>query len=240
MLVICFIGLNVVHTLQAFHIKKHKKPVIVLSKKNIRTNQVYAFDLHEVLFILSQKGVLNVLSHTKGKLKLIWLVSSPTFWGSYHETRHLADSVEGRIMLLTQKYPELLRYRQTFFDVCNQQIINNDVVAIIERLKQEGAILVVASNIGEYTYKELTKKYPELNKLFDFAFTSGALSHYTKKPDSRFFKYLTVEIKKRFPSAKSITFIDDKEKNIKSAQYTGLHAILFESAEELAHLLDLN
>ena len=215
----------------------HSAPKSIIDNQASIKNTVYAFDLHNVVFSLSKKGVIRVLSGAPGKLKLLWLVASPSFWDHYHATKKLADSTESRILLLSQKYPELLRYKQTFFDLCNQQIINSDVVDIIKQLKNKDATLVVASNIGEFTYQDLTKKYPELNTLFDFAFTTGEISDYTKKPDPRFFKNLTRQVHKRFPQTKSIVFIDDKEKNTEAALYTGLNAILFESAQDLAQKL---
>lgn len=194
---------------------------------------VVAFDLHDVLFSFSVFGVLKTVWKLPHKSTLLLHLFSLSFWKTYFATKKQALSTERRFGLLVTQFPFLKKYRSNFIELCNQQSVDQKTLAYIKQLKAAGYRLIIASNIGENTYKDLAKRYPAVIELFDYAFTSGKISEYKKKPYSSYFVALRKYINKNSSEAEYIIFIDNKRKNIRIAAENGIYGIHFTSADRL-------
>ena len=203
----------------------------------VKKNIVVAFDLHGVLFNVSTKGVMKTLWNTPKKLSLIKLMLTPSFRKQYKATKKLALSTEQRMKLLMPTFPELQKYKKYFIELCNQQDINQDVLAFIRKLKSQGYHLVIASNIGEETYQELVAKYPILKELFEYAFTSGKISGYAKKSSPLYFDRLKALVKEKYMS-ENIIFIDDHAAAVASACAKNINGIVFVDAAQVSKDFD--
>jgi epoxide hydrolase-like predicted phosphatase len=111
------------------------------------------------------------------------------------------------------------------------EAINEDVVALIRRLRAE----------GRYKLAVLSNAPPDLSRwldtwgildLFDTVFCSG--DEGVKKPDPAAFE---VTLERLGVEPEEAVFIDDAPGNVKVARSLGLHAILFTTAEALAEEL---
>jgi FMN phosphatase YigB (HAD superfamily) len=208
------------------------------TQKNINSSIVVAFDLHDVLFSFSAFGVLRTLWKLPYKSTLILHLFSPSFWKTYFATKKQALSTERRFGLLVTQFPFLKKYRSNFIELCNQQRVDQKTLAYIKQLKIAGYRLIVASNIGENTYKDLAKRFPDVIALFDYAFTSGKIAGYKKKPYHSYFVALRKYIHKNIVDGEHIVFIDNKRKNIRIAEKHGICGIHFTSAEKLPGAFD--
>jgi len=203
----------------------------------VKEDIVVAFDLHGVLFNVSTKGVMQILWNTPKKLSLIKLIFTPVFRKQYKATKKLALSTEQRMKLLMPTFPELQKYKKYFIELCNQQDINQDVLAFIRKLKSQGYYLVIASNIGEETYQELVVKYPILKELFEYAFTSGKISGYVKKSSPLYFDRLKALVKEKYMS-ENIIFIDDRAVAVASARSKNINGIVFRDVAQVSKDFD--
>jgi len=158
---------------------------------------------------------------------------SLSFWKTYFATKKQALSTERRFGLLVNQFPFLKKYRSNFIELCNQQSVDQKTLAYIKQIKAAGYRLIIASNIGENTYKDLAKRHPAVIELFDYAFTSGKISGYKKKPYHSYFVALRKYINKNIGDVEHIIFIDNKRKNIRIAMTHGIYGIHFISAEKL-------
>jgi epoxide hydrolase-like predicted phosphatase len=111
------------------------------------------------------------------------------------------------------------------------EAINEDVVALIRRLRAE----------GRYKLAVLSNAPPDLSRwldtwgildLFDTVFCSG--DEGVKKPDPAAFE---VTLERLGVEPEEAVFIDDAPGNVKVARSLGLHAKLFTTAEALAEEL---
>jgi FMN phosphatase YigB (HAD superfamily) len=206
-----------------------------------------AFDLHDVIFKLDAVRATKFVLGASGKLYLLKLFASPTFWKVFKNTKFIG-SAEQRFNLLIHAYPRLKKYKQQFIELCNQQDIIPGMDTLLKRLaeyKEKGIRLFVASNIGKETCEHLMNKYPEIGSLFDGFFTSGSTPNFVKKPSKEYFEALAGFIKQKFALVNTIIFIDDKLTNtdaaFKFAGMKGLHFTCKKGLEkdlykELAHL----
>ena len=203
----------------------------------VKKNTVVAFDLHGVVFNVSKKGVMKTLWKTPKKLSLIKLMLTPAFRKQYKATKKLALSTEQRMKLLMPTFPELQKYKKYFIEICNQQDINQEVLAFIRKLKSQGYHLIIASNIGEETYQELEAKYPILKELFEYAFTSGKISGYAKKSSPVYFDRLKAFVQEKYTS-RNIIFIDDHTAPVETACAKNINGIVFSNIEQVSTDVD--
>ena len=105
---------------------------------------------------------------------------------------------------------------------------NTEVVRILHELKALGYQLDIASNIGYYTYMYISTELPDVFNLF----TNIKISQTTKKPNPQYYiEYLTTYNKNN----KWIIFIDDRQKNVDTAEQTSnvIIGIVFQDAKQL-------
>ncbi len=104
-------------------------------------------------------------------------------------------------------------------------------VELLRALKAAGVPCYALTNMEAWTYPGRRERYPFL-RCFDGTLVSGFEG--VAKPDPRVFELLL----DRFGLERSRTlFIDDSRKNVEAARRVGLHAVQFESPEQLQSVL---
>ncbi|WP_320127678.1 HAD-IA family hydrolase [uncultured Sphaerochaeta sp.] len=99
-------------------------------------------------------------------------------------------------------------------------IFNDEMVAVLKQLHQEGKRIVCGSNTFA-PHWEIIERMGAL-ALFDRAYASHEMG--ISKPASQFFTYI---LNKEGYEAKDVYFVDDYEENIESASKMGIHCLLY-------------
>lgn len=118
------------------------------------------------------------------------------------------------------------------FNICCAYRPMLRTVAIIQSLQEQGFINHIGSNIARPIFELFKEQHQSVFSLFEYAHVVDVVSHdqVIQKPDPLFFKsYL--QIQNRQPS--EVIFIDNKKKNVKTAQQIGFHTIHFKRAQQL-------
>jgi putative hydrolase of the HAD superfamily len=97
---------------------------------------------------------------------------------------------------------------------------------LVEQLRQSKVRVAMLSNIDERLATFLRKW--KLYEPFDPCLLSYEIG--IEKPDPKAFELLLQRL--NLP-AKDVVFIDDKPENVEAANQLGIHAILFESSEQI-------
>jgi putative hydrolase of the HAD superfamily len=105
--------------------------------------------------------------------------------------------------------------------------LNPAMLAWIPKIKQAGFRLGILSNMGDGVLEYLRPRFPWLSQ-FDHLTWSCELG--VVKPDPAIYLHT---LKKLAVSPDRALFIDNLEKNIAGAEAVGLHAALFENADQL-------
>jgi len=107
-----------------------------------------------------------------------------------------------------------------------------ETIEILRSLKQAGVRCYALTNMESWTYPPRLERYPFLG-WFDGTVVSG--DEGVAKPDPRIFELLL----ERFGlNAASTLFVDDKPGNVAAARGLGMPAVVFESPEQLRHVLE--
>ena len=121
-------------------------------------------------------------------------------------------------------------FKRLFF---KYQRKNEKVAKTIENLRKKGYKTVILSNNVSNWIKEYEKKYKDLKKYFDVILVSDKIGY--AKPDVKVYKILLKKIKAK---PEECIFIDDKEKNLKTAEKIKMHTILFKNSRDLKNQLN--
>jgi len=108
---------------------------------------------------------------------------------------------------------------------------NEKVLQIIEQLKERGLKVAVLSNVSE-PFGEYHKSKNHYGMFFP-VFLSYEI--YMAKPDKEIYEHVVEKMKLK---PEECIFVDDKDDNVIAAKEFGMHAILFESAEQLEKELE--
>lgn len=152
-------------------------------------------------------------------------VCTPEWHGEADRGRSMAEG----IALLCRQYPDMAPLIQAY-DARWPEMFNGAIegtVAIVNELKAAGCPLYALSNFP-------AEKFDEFEKVFDFidAFDGILVSGREKlvKPDPRIYRLLLDRFGLR---AEETVFVDDMPVNVEAARGIGLHAIRFQSPEQL-------
>jgi putative hydrolase of the HAD superfamily len=105
--------------------------------------------------------------------------------------------------------------------------VNEDkgVREFIQKLKSEDLIIAASTNQEKYRTEYITKAL-ELDKLFDYIYSSAHVGF--KKPEKEYFSYISKDLNIPFTE---IVFWDDEQETVDSAKSLGIHAFLFEGLD---------
>ena len=102
----------------------------------------------------------------------------------------------------------------------------SDVIKIVEKLRENYTVAMITNNSIEWV-DYINRKY-KLNEKFDLIINSADVC--MAKPDPEIYEFT---LKKLNLKPEECIFIDDQERNLRSAKDLGMKTILFESAEKL-------
>lgn len=200
----------------------HKKILSFGVKKELRPFApeftIILFDLHGVLAELDMRTCLK------------------NFWHIPNKFRFLRSALKKSLARDLASYdvadPDTRKYRRTTINTLNSQKVDEEVLAIVEKLKQRGYRLILFSNIGCDALNELKKdsSFAQLLDHFDGLAISCADNNYTSKPYVQAYNHARKVAREVHPDAKKFVLIDNKRRNISSS---GMHGILFRSAQQL-------
>ncbi len=145
-------------------------------------------------------------------------------------------TVEG----LLKKFPVLEKYRDEIYGFVKLQGLNEDVVALIKKLREQGVIIVLASNIHVDALVYNKKLMPEIFELFDILYTC-AESNGNYKSEKNYFEHLYTYLSTQLEEHNlCIAYIDDDYSAIKSLEMIqrpiqGFHFTTSQKLENALH-----
>lgn len=106
------------------------------------------------------------------------------------------------------------------------------MIALAQKLKQNGHPLYVCANVPEEFYMVIQKKYPSIISLFDGIIISAHIK--TVKPDNGIFEHLITTHKL---DPKECILIDNCKHNVDAAQSLGMRGVVFEKMSGINQFL---
>lgn len=194
---------------------------------------IFLWDLHEVVFRKSWSQLLRVVLTCDAKKnvfaqlpKSLIALYRKRFFGRSRKDISVADLI---YIAQSENNKKLMDF---VFNLCCAYRPMPRTVAIIQSLKEQGFVNHIGSNIARPIFELFKQQHQPVFSLFDYAHVVDVASYdlVIQKPDPLFFKsYL--DIHNIQPS--DVVFIDNKKKNINTANRIGLHAIHFKRASQL-------
>ena len=192
-------------------------------------NTIIVFDVHHVLFKPHYREVVSLIWRSDKKFTLFKYCFYPqllfTIWRMWRKNV-VADAY---FEYIRKNYPELAPCIPLVVRMANAQLPNYEVLDTVKRLKQEGYILHILSNIDKLILADLRQRYGFAFDYFD-AIKGTSLADPYSKPDISIFRTYVREFN---PDHKKMIFIDNKKKNLDSGALVGMQGILFKSANQL-------
>lgn len=184
------------------------------------------FDLCGVCFMdfgiggkVSGKKYARLLPISSEEFKKIW----KTAWSSYK----LGKITESEFWKIFIKKFNTKAEIEDLKRITREGIkLKLDVIKIVKKLKENYTIAMITNNSIEWV-DYINRKYG-LNKIFDLIVNSADVC--MAKPDPEIYEFT---LKKLNLKPEECIFIDDLERNIRSAKDLGMKTILFESAKKL-------
>lgn len=169
----------------------------------------------------------------------------------YKRYKHEKITMQG----VFHEFPELETYREDIYNFITLQDPVDAIIKLLKRLKEEGYLLVLASNMASDTYEYNKKKCPELLDFFDFHFLAseengskvddqlGCDQVFISKSKSNYFVKMREKINAyaNVGNDMEILFIDDRVHNIEAANKThfNIRGILPEELENECNALGI-
>ncbi len=200
-------------------------------------NTVIAFDFHGVVARVSLRGITWAFFQIPAREIIAAVPSLPFIAGDlvkYWLNNEISEQILDHLAI---NYPIVKRLENDVIRMTNQQKPKIYMVHLLKQLKSLGYTLILASNIGEKTLRDLfqnaTPSMQQTLDLFDKLVTPTHDNGYNFKPHAPYFK----ELISLYPE-KKIVFFDDKEINRLSAQHHGIYA--FDTSNIIATLQGLH
>lgn len=187
---------------------------------------IITFDLHKVLVRHDYRRMLHLWWQNPKRLLLVLHLAHPKVLWRVFRLRQSGAVAEKVLLTLMAEFPHLQQYRQLAIEILNAQKLIPESLACLKELKKKHYTLHIFSNIGEQLYQHLYFQHPELFDLFDAIHTTKQYNNYLAKPQKQaFLDYLSLHN----PANKRVIFVDDKSKNIATAQQCGIIGIRFKN-----------
>ena len=196
---------------------------------NLATDQsnpdkVIMLDLHDIILDFSVQQALTGFWRIPKKIKFLKSVKK------YFKAKKSGD--HSAIEKFTLHNSPSQEHSTAVLQAINPHQPNPDMIKLIQRLKNNGIKVYICSNIGERSYQELIKRYPDLFNLIDGCICSRSQDGYPKKDKPQFW----AQVPELIPAAiTKIPFVDNKQKNLDIAQVMcpRIQGILFKDAKQL-------
>jgi HAD superfamily hydrolase (TIGR01509 family) len=198
----------------------------------------FVFDLHGVLLHRSLYAIARRALKYAYRLDVILLFFNPFFLYKAIKILYRSWVPEQVVIELSKDYPILTPFVQVVISMMNEQHEIPESIALLKRLKHNGYSLYLFSNIGERTFSQLQKKFPDLFALFSGIIVVQEKDNWIQKPYpesyEKFLKTFNLQ-------ASECVFVDNNRKNIAAAANRGFYSILFQSPDHLKQeLIALN
>lgn len=186
-------------------------------------NTIIAFDFHGVVARVSLRGLVWAFFQIPPRELLAALPSMPFIARDLIKYSLNNEISEQTLDRLAHDYPIVKRLENDVIRMTNQQKPKGYMLDLLKKLKSMGYTLVLASNIGEKTLKDLydraNESMHEILSIFDNFVTPTEENGYHYKPHPPYYN----ELVSLFPG-KKIVFFDDKEVNRLAAEKHGIYA----------------
>lgn len=190
-----------------------------------------AFDCHGVLVERRpwtvQLGIARFLYHHYDAIPLAFTIGPQLLYSWFKGTKL-------NVAQILYDFPDLKQYKDDIYEFIRLRNIIQETIALIKRLKEQGVVIILASNMAQDTFDYNRKIRPKFFDLFDIFYISVE-EHGTKK-DPYFYQCLKETVQDFTGSTDvDIVFVDDDQRNIDKAleAETGIDTILFTNPEEL-------
>lgn len=198
---------------------------------------VFAFDLHNVVLDVDFTKVIKLLWYDFLRYAPTDLLLGPKTWSTLHAFTQDNLSMEYLFDKMAQKYETSIPFKKLFSDIISAQDLNYKTLGLLFALKFYGYKLYILSNIWNSSLLQLFRKYPLLKDLFDGYYIPSEENNYIAKPSGAFYLGFKKYLKAQGQNSKQIVFVDNSDDNVKSARRMGLHAIEFNSINNLIKFL---
>lgn len=197
--------------------------------------KVVALDCHGVLVESRPwnvyQGIIRFLWHHYDAVPLA-VTLGPRLINKWLQGQRLTVST------ILRDFPVLEKYHDDVYHFVKLRSFFRGTLEIIKKLKKQGVIVILASNMAQDTLDYNKKIRPTLFDLFDVHYTS--IDEHGPKMEPRFYTCLMQTIHELTAEAEvAVAFIDDDQRNIDKALESGvsLDAILFTNPEQLEQKL---
>jgi len=206
------------------------KKIEVKYKPVTPQNTIITFDLHDVLVKYDYKAIFNNLWQCDKKFNLFIALLNPFFLYDVVKLLLQHAVAEQYIVGLGNKYKRLTPFIPLGIKIANCQKPVPQMLNLLKELKQTGYTLHLFSNIGAKILDDFKKQLPDLFQYLEKVTVPSEKNGYLRKPYQKAFENFTKQHNKH---NKQIIFIDDKIKNIKTADKNKIIGILFQNPKQL-------
>lgn len=191
---------------------------------------IFAFDLHGVIVKKRYRGFLKYILRYCYRMDILLLFFNIHFLTLLTQLLQKSRIPEEYITTCARYFPSLHFLIQPIISMTNEQIPLIETVTIIKALKNKGYKIFLFSNIGERTYVDFEKKFPEIVTLFDDICIAHAHDGWIQKPQQAAFEKFLIKFSL---NPEQCIFIDNSKKNIKTAQQKKFKTIKFKYPKTL-------
>lgn len=190
------------------------------------------FDLGNVIINYDQKAIIERFTENEEEKEYIY---NEIFNAPEWEMQDLGNitNIEAVEIINKRNNFKYEKLTQVFLmEWYKKQKINKDIIKIAKKLKEKGYNIYVLSNMANFTYEYFKKEE-------FFSLCSGIIIsayEHLKKPDEKIYKLILERYELK---AEECLFIDDTEKNYKTANKIGIQGrnIIPNSSEDVIKLL---
>lgn len=205
--------------------------------QNCQQKKIFVFDLHDVLFSRHYRNILKLLFSMKNKLSFFFVLLNPFFIVDALKMLFITRVSEAYLIKLSQRHARLQPYVESIIDVTNALQPIPEMFSLVEHLKRAGHKVYIFSNIGQQTYEKLTHHYHAFFQHFDGIHYAQDHNNWLAKPHQNAYRLF---LEKFTIDPTTMVFVDDKHKNVVSAQHLGITAIQYRSPHQLLKHLRKN
>ncbi|HIV99199.1 MAG TPA: hypothetical protein IAB12_05440 [Candidatus Ornithospirochaeta avicola] len=114
-----------------------------------------------------------------------------------------------------------VRVDENLFYTCFNPVLNDSVVSLASRLKNDSQIVAMATNSIDTHFEKIRALWPFLDDIFTY-YPSHIIGK--KKPDEDYYDYIRVSLGSEYSQ---MVLVDDLEENINSALSLGMKAFRY-------------
>ena len=197
---------------------------------NQMTKPIIIFDLHEVMFAYDYGAAFWHIVRAPHKHRLLLTVCTPRFWVNVFKLYAKGAVSQEYVLKMAAWHPRLASNVNTGLAIINAQRPMPGMQQLVTTLAAAGYELHIMSNIGQLSFDALKQAHPALFAPFARFHIALEYNDYLAKPQPAAFEQYKQE---HNAANRPMIFIDDKLKNVRAAQLSGMLGIRFISVKKL-------